>query len=124
MGDGAAAVYRKNKDVILLGEVDSGEYAGQTRFLDKQVMTPEQVMQRLTFTIVDSFTGLILMTDGVSDPKFETDNNLTKIQKWDDLWSEIAPLLTNIDEAPTKLLKWLEFWSPGNHDDRTIAMLY
>jgi hypothetical protein len=23
-----------------------------------------------------------------------------------------------------KLLNWLDFWSPGNHDDRTIAILY
>ena len=23
-----------------------------------------------------------------------------------------------------QLLAWLDFWSPGNHDDRTIAILY
>ena len=23
-----------------------------------------------------------------------------------------------------QLLDWLDFWSPGNHDDRTIAILY
>lgn len=32
--------------------------------------------QRLRFYIVDDFTALFLMSDGVSDPKFETDANL------------------------------------------------
>lgn len=124
VGDGAAAVYQKDKGVIVLGMADSGEYAGQTRFLDKQVMTPEQVMQRLNFAIVDDFTGLIMMTDGISDPKFETDSNLGKVDKWDDLWRELEPLLTDRKQAADELLKWLEFWSPGNHDDRTIVALY
>lgn len=26
--------------------------------------------------------------------------------------------------AKEQLLNWLDFWSPGNHDDRTIAILY
>jgi len=124
VGDGGVGVYEKGKNIQLLGEVDSGEFAGQTRFLDKQVMTPDDVMKRLRFTITDDFTGLVLMTDGVTDPKFETDNNLANLQKWDELWMEFEPKLANKDTASDELLKWLEFWSPGNHDDRTIALLY
>ena len=87
-------------------------------------MTPDDVMKRLRFTVTDDFTGLVLMTDGVTDPKFETDNNLASLQKWDELWMELEPMLGNKDTVSDELLKWLEFWSPGNHDDRTIALLY
>lgn len=124
VGDGGIGVYEKGKKTQLLGEVDSGEFAGQTRFLDKQVMTAEDVMKRLRFVITSDFTSMVLMTDGVTDPKFETDNNLANLQKWDELWMELEPILANKDTAPDDLLKWLEFWSPGNHDDRTIALLY
>jgi hypothetical protein len=124
VGDGGIGVYEKGKGIQLLGEVDSGEFAGQTRFLDKQMMTPEEIMKRLRFTITDNFTSLMLMTDGVTDPEFETDNNLARLQKWDELWDKLEPMLTNKDTAADELLKWLDFWSPGNHDDRTIALLY
>lgn len=124
VGDGGVGIYDKGKSIQLLGDVDSGEYAGQTRFLDKQVMTPDDVMSRLRFVITDDFTSLVLMTDGVTDPKFETDNNLVNVQKWDELWNELEPILANKDTISDELLRWLEFWSPGNHDDRTIAFLY
>lgn len=68
------------------------------------------------------------MTDGVSDPKFETDANLNNPDKWDALWidfKENGVELTDDNEASKdQLLGWLDFWSPGNHDDRTIAILY
>ena len=124
VGDGGIGVYQEGEKIHLLGEVDSGEYAGQTRFLDKQMMTPDEIMKRLRFTITDDFTSLVLMTDGVTDPEFETDNNLARLQKWDELWNKLKPMLTNKNTAPDELLKWLDFWSPGNHDDRTIAILY
>ena len=124
VGDGGVGVYQKGNTIQLLGEVDSGEFAGQTRFLDKEVMTDKEIMKRIRFAVMDDFTSLILMTDGVTDPKFETDSNLANLQKWDELWSQLEPLLANKNAAPDELLKWLEFWSPGNHDDRTIAILY
>jgi hypothetical protein len=67
------------------------------------------------------------MTDGVTDPKLETENNLKDIAKWNLLWQDIEKEV-NFDKenlnTDKELLKWLEFWSPGNHDDRTIAILY
>ena len=124
VGDGGIGIYENGKNIQLLGEVDSGEFAGQTRFLDRQVVTPEELMKRLRFAIMDDFTSLVLMTDGVTDPKFETDNNLASLEKWNELWAELEPKLANKDTVSDELLKWLEFWSPGNHDDRTIALLY
>ena len=65
------------------------------------------------------------MTDGVSDPKFETTNNLKNAEKWDALWDELtaADALTNAAESKQALLEWLGFPSPGNHDDRTLLVL-
>jgi len=68
----------------------------------------------------------VLMTDGVSDPRFETDARLSRPADWDALWQELDGTLALADAARGKeqlLLDWLDFWSPGNHDDRTIALI-
>ncbi len=124
VGDGGVGIYDKGEKIILLGEVDSGDFAGQTVFLDKKVMTAEEIMNRLRFAITDNFSSLVLMTDGVTDPKFETDNNLAKIEKWDEMWQELEGLLADHASAPEKVKSWLNFKSRGNYDDRTIAILY
>ncbi len=129
VGDGAIGIYNKETQFLkLLGESDSGEFAGQTRFLTMPEITqPAELYRRLRFDIVPDFTALILMTDGISDPKFETDANLMKIEKWNELWTDLLQMVTFADDnelAAGQLLKWLDFWSPGNHDDRTIAILY
>lgn len=78
-------------------------------------------------SIVPDFTALMLMSDGISDPFFETDANLAKKEKWDELWQNLSNEVDFSDDnenSKDQLLKWLDFWSPGNHDDRTIAILY
>lgn len=129
VGDGAMCIYDKERQYIkLLGTPDGGEYAGQTRFLTmKEIFTPESIMSRLKYSIEKDFSALMLMTDGISDPFFETDANLNRIEKWNDLWENInseVELTDDNSESQYQLLKWLDFWSPGNHDDRTIAILY
>lgn len=125
IGDGALAVYAESEYVKLLGESDGGEYAGQTRFLDPDAVSGEEIMRRIRFDSHPDLSAVFLMTDGVSDPKFETDANLQKREKWDDFWKEIKPELDKDPKQTSKnLLDWLGFWSPGNHDDRTLAMLY
>ncbi len=126
VGDGAIAIYDKDADnVRLLNEPDGGEFAGQTRFLTMESIFRDRT--RIRMSIVPDFTALMLMTDGVSDPYFETDANLSRKEKWDALWESITSevdLKDDNSEAATQLLSWLDFWSPGNHDDRTIAILY
>lgn len=131
VGDGAICLYDKNAHTAkILGVPDEGEYAGQTRFLTMSEIFKDAtaLYQRLRFNIVDDFTALFLMSDGVSDPKFETDANLNNPDKWDALWDDLKENgveLTDDNEASKdQLLDWLDFWSPGNHDDRTIAILY
>ncbi len=121
VGDGAIAVYQQGQAVTLLGSADSGEFAGQTRFLDAQSVTDAEIASRTRFVLVENLTALILMSDGVSDPWFETDAQLASINKWDGLWSELSAADAVATEE--KLLAWLDFWSSGNHDDRTIVLV-
>ncbi|MGL5980130.1 MAG: PP2C family serine/threonine-protein phosphatase [Phocaeicola sp.] len=129
VGDGAMCIYDKERQYIkLLGTPDGGEYAGQTRFLTMtEIFTPESIMSRLRYSIEKDFTALLLMTDGISDPFFETDANLNRIEKWNELWQNInkeVELKDDFEDSKDQLLNWLDFWSPGNHDDRTLAILY
>jgi len=135
VGDGGIGIYDKDKnEVYVLGTPDSGEFAGQTRFLTmSEIFSDGAYANRVRFKIVDDFTALILMTDGITDPKFQTDANLNKIEKWNDLWKDLSEenednsiidFTKPTGEIEIDLMNWLDFWSPGNHDDRTIAILY
>ncbi|HDX8837760.1 TPA: protein phosphatase 2C domain-containing protein, partial [Klebsiella oxytoca] len=53
-----------------------------------------------------------------------TDNGLQNPQKWDRLMAELSPLLTDPEHASAQLVEWLNYFSPGNHDDRTIIVLW
>jgi hypothetical protein len=65
------------------------------------------------------------MTDGISDAKFETDARLSRYQEWDALWEDLTQQVDlQAVDAPKQLLAWLDFWSQGNHDDRTLALIY
>ena len=134
VGDGGIGVYRKEPEYLkILGEPDGGEFAGQTRFLTMPEIIKNDLYSRMKFDIVEDFTAIILMTDGITDPKFETDANLKKIEKWHALWKDLEgenednakiDFNGNNEQIAEQLLKWLDFWSRGNHDDRTIAILF
>lgn len=128
IGDGAIALYG-NDEVRNLSDGDSGEFAGQTRFITmNSVYKSEELFERIKLAWERNFDALFMMTDGISDPKFETDSNLTKDSKWKEFYKEfeesvgIKKLTPN--ESSQEILKWLDFWSPGNHDDRTIVVMY
>ena len=138
VGDGAMCLFdENNKTAKLLGTPDEGEFSGQTRFLTMPEIfrDPEVVAKRLRMAIVPDFTALFLMSDGVSDPMFETDKNLNDYAKWEEFYNNLkkgfpedeiggVDLSDDNEAAKDQLLGWLDFWSPGNHDDRTIAILY
>lgn len=138
VGDGAICLFdEKSHTAKLLGTPDEGEFSGQTRFLTMPEIFRDRdvVSKRLRMTIVPDFTALFLMTDGVSDPMFETDRNLNDYGKWKEFHDKLkagfpvddiagVDLRDDNEAAADQLLGWLDFWSPGNHDDRTIAILY
>lgn len=128
IGDGGIGVYRAEDDVVILNRPDGGDFAGQTRFLTMSDIwtSPREIANRLGFCVVEDMTALCLMTDGVSDPKFQTDNNFFDTTQWHEFWNDLGGEVgldrDNVD-ADVELLEWLDFWSKGNHDDRTIAIL-
>jgi len=138
VGDGAMCLYNEEKKTAkLLGAPDEGEYSGQTRFLTMPEIFNDSasLYRRLRFSIEDDFTALMLMTDGVSDPMFETEKNLNDYNKWNEFWEKLhigfpedeipgVDLSDDNSESQNQLLHWLDFWAQGNHDDRTIAILY
>lgn len=138
VGDGAMCLFdAENKTAKLLGTPDEGEFSGQTRFLTMPDIfrDPEVVSKRLRMAIVPDFTALFLMSDGISDPMFETDKNLNDYAKWEEFYNSLrngfpddgiggVDLTDDNEAAKDRLLAWLDFWSQGNHDDRTIAILY
>ncbi len=138
VGDGAMCLYdERTQTAKLLGTPDEGEFSGQTRFLTMPEIFRDKdvVAKRLRMAIVPDFTALFLMTDGVSDPMFETDRNLNDYEKWKEFYDKLrngfpedeiggVDLSDDNEAAKDQLLSWLDFWSPGNHDDRTIAILY
>ena len=127
VGDGAVAVYRRNRSVHLLGSPDSGEFSGQTHFLDASQVSQESLLRRLRFELVEDMTAFLLMTDGVSDPKFRSESAMAELQDWDGLWDDLetgAHLSSSEEGHETRLLEWLDFWAQGEYDDRTIAIIY
>lgn len=138
VGDGAMCLFDEKRGTAkLLGTPDEGEFSGQTRFLTMPEIfrDPDVVSKRLRMTVVPDFTALFLMSDGVSDPMFETDRNLNDYDRWKEFWRRLKTGfpddgIMGVDfgdwgeATKDQLLGWLDFWSPGNHDDRTIAILY
>ena len=123
MGDGAIAAYGPRGKVRLMGTPDGGEFAGQTRFLDRAALNDQGFAKRIGIGRFADLTAIFLMTDGVSDPRFETDRGLTEAHNWDALWDELQPILSGANPAPD-LCEWLHFFTAGHHDDRTLAVLW
>ena len=120
VGDGAIALYSES-NLRLMNDPDGGEYAGQTRFLDRSIA--QDFTNRLKIGCFTDVDAILLMTDGISDPIFETDSGLLNFAKWQKLYAELDPMM-QIKSADTALLEWMHFFTPGHHDDRTMAVLW
>jgi serine/threonine protein phosphatase PrpC len=143
IGDGALILYDLNKTgkIVLLGNPDTGEFAGQTLFLTTQSeMVPEKIKNKICYAFADDFESILMMTDGVSDAYFQSDNSLKSPESWKTFWNhvlkhgddqdeqnkgcpEIFDPSQPLDSKASSLRKWLDFWSTGNHDDRTILIV-
>ena len=135
VGDCPMAVLNKEiSEVILLNWIDVGEFGGGTRFITMpEIFQSEKFPTRLGFKLVEDFSFLVLMSDGIYDPKFVVEANLPNIKKWQEFLEDLNG--KNEDGAQVKLAvdnknivdefsKWMDFWSPGNHDDRTLAIVF
>jgi hypothetical protein len=112
----------------VFGEADAGEFAGETTFLTHEDFgKPDVVSRRLRYSIVPSFSYFALMTDGISDPKFDAETKLRSAEMWRTFTADLATATQGAplsDMTETQLLDWLQFWSPGNHDDRTLLLFH
>lgn len=140
VGDGIIGLVDCENNVKTLAKPDGGENVGETRFvtmpsiwglksdntMDQERLKTEQG-KRLFTEWVSDFKCIMSMTDGVSDPKFGTDDNLGNSKYWLDLWNELSSTISleQRNESTSKaLLDWLDFYEEGHHDDRTIAVVY
>jgi len=131
IGDGAVGILCGSDTVTLGGVPDGGEFSGGTRFLAPQYVEQDELWKRTHAFVLDEVKVIVLVTDGVSDAKFKSDSALEKRSAWDALMLEIADAATFdiksdglSDGLDKRLLEWLNFWVPGEHDDRTIAIIW
>jgi hypothetical protein len=120
IGDGGAGAMVSPEKGLPLTQQDSGEHAGQTVFLTfpSTLRQDEQnLAQRFHMVCLPEFFGAIAMTDGITDPKFPSDASYSEPSQWGILWKDLGSGLSSSEN----LLEWMNFFSPGNHDDRTLV---
>ena len=137
VGDCPIAVINKDKTMsTLMNWLDVGEFGGGTRFITQaEIFHSESnpMPTRFNFQIFPDFSFMFLMTDGIYDPKFVVEANLEKDEKWVEFLADLEgnnheKIKVNFNcentEIEQELSKWMDFWSTGNHDDRTLAIIY
>ncbi|MCP2028776.1 serine/threonine protein phosphatase PrpC [Flavobacterium sp. HSC-32F16] len=136
-GVGDCPIGLLNKDLTeikLMNWLDVGDFGGGTRFITMpEIFQSDKFSTRFGFKLVDDFSYLMLMTDGIYDPKFVVEANLEKVEKWNEFLEDLKGkneegIKVDFDKENTdianQLSAWMDFWSPGNHDDRTLAIIY
>lgn len=120
-------------EVHLLNRLDIGEFGGGTRFITmSEIFNQPEMPGRFSLNRFHDFSKLVLMTDGIYDAKFITENKLEDKAAWSTFLQDlnghneggIEVDFTDYEHVDDQLLIWLDFWSKGNHDDRTLAIIY
>ena len=119
-------------EVQLLNTMDVGEFGGGTRFITMNEIFDDTISSRFKITLAKDFSKLVLMTDGIYDPKFITENKLEDLESWKTFFGDLNGKnedetkvdFQNDEQIDEQLLSWMDFWSKGNHDDRTLAVIY
>lgn len=135
VGDCPINVISKDESSVkLLNYLDVGESSGSTRFITMPEIFSDQEMMIKRFGIYcfDDFSKLTLMTDGIYDPKFVVESKLENSKSWKEFLNDLdgnnedqsKVNFENDNNIETELSDWMDFWSKGNHDDRTLAIIY
>lgn len=120
IGDGGAGLMPHAGEGFPITKPEGGDYAGQTCFLtmpETLKNDEESLARRFQLTETAEFCAALVMTDGITDPKFPSDAAFADPAQWAAFWAELQPVLT----SSQSLLDWMNFFSPGNHDDRTLV---
>ncbi|CAD7797392.1 hypothetical protein CHRY9390_00161 [Chryseobacterium aquaeductus] len=124
---------KENTQVKLLNFLDVGESSGATRFITMpEIFNRPDMVDRFTINRFDDFSRLFLMTDGIYDPKFVVESKLENLETWKNFMRDLDGEnedKTKVDfvedsNIEDQLSAWMNFWSKGNHDDRTLAVIY
>ena len=136
VGDCPIVALTKDLQPTVLNHLDVGEYGGGTRFLTmSSIFLPENYPERFQMHVVPEagLHYLFLMTDGIYDPKFEVENRLIQTDAWASFVADLrgenedgaaVALEPGNEAAGEQLLNWMDFWSKGNHDDRTLLVVF
>ena len=135
VGDCPIGVLSKDvSEVTLLNWIDVGEFGGGTRFITMpEIFQSDKFATRFSFKFITDFSYLMLMSDGIYDPKFVVEAALPDIKKWKALLADLdgknddgarVALHTDNPDIETQFSAWMDFWSAGNHDDRTLAIVF
>jgi serine/threonine protein phosphatase PrpC len=137
IGDGALFVLEvDSKKIFSLNVADSGEFAGQTRFLTTpEVWQDHGVYERVKSVMVQGPFSIIGMTDGVSDPllpdvdeikDYANIETLLNGLEGEDPVEGLLDVLRKIVKKSdaTDLEEWLDFYVAKHHDDRSIAVAF
>jgi serine/threonine protein phosphatase PrpC len=135
VGDCPIAILNKDvTEVTLMNWLDVGEFGGGTRFITMpEIFQSEKFATRFGFKLLPDFSYLFMMSDGIYDPKFVVEANLPNIKKWQEFLADLngknedgirVELKTGNRDIENQFSKWMDFWSAGNHDDRTLAIVF
>lgn len=137
VGDCPIAIMNKDQTkTTLLNWLDVGEFGGGTRFLTQADIFHSQehpMVSRFNFKVLTDFSYFFLMSDGIYDPKFVVEANLEKHEMWVEFLKDLMgqnednakiDFSAENKEIANQLSTWMDFWSPGNHDDRTLAIIF
>lgn len=129
-----AIINQKQSEVTLLNWIDVGEFGGGTRFITMgEIFQSDKFATRFAFRFVKDFEFLFMMSDGIYDAKFVVESALKDPKKWVDLLEDLkgrnedgvaVDLRADNPEIEQQFSRWMDFWSPGNHDDRTLAIIF
>jgi serine/threonine protein phosphatase PrpC len=129
-----ALIGKDGNDVTLLNRLDVGEFGGGTRFITMpEIFKADTFSNRIKFKLTEDFSFLFMMTDGIYDPKFVVEANLEKIECWQTFIKDLQgdnPDHNTVrferenEKIAGELSSWLDFWSTGNHDDRTLIVVF
>jgi serine/threonine protein phosphatase PrpC len=135
VGDCPIALLNKDvSEVTLMNWIDVGEFGGGTRFITMpEIFQNDKFATRFGFKLADDFSYLMMMSDGIYDPKFVVEANLPNIKKWKEFLADLngknedrikVDLNPENKEIVNEFSAWMDFWSQGNHDDRTLAIVF
>jgi serine/threonine protein phosphatase PrpC len=135
VGDCPIAILNKElTEVVLMNWLDVGEFGGGTRFITMpEIFQSEKFYTRFSFKLLPDFGYLIMMSDGIYDPKFVVEASLADVRKWQAFFADLdgrnedkarVELREDNNEIEQQFSQWMDFWSPGNHDDRTLAIVF